>query len=492
MSWFNPFSWFKGKLKEASDASIFGTPVPWIDRFGPPGNGIIWGPEIFKDKLQTIRTIQQLNRARHLSRWLYERNPNAQGVVRGLINYVLGGGSTLTLQATEPGAEPPKRLTKQVDRHLTEWKKRLQWKALEREIFSRLLVDGEVFIQVIPREDGFTYLKFIEPDSIIPPFTESYEGPWSWGIKAELDDPATPMAYNLRNWRTGTEVQISAQFIKHLKLVSNRNQKRGIPALYACAEDLMGSQKLRHATREGQKVRSSIAYIREHEQAPQATVTALQDNSMSGSFDRSNSDGSTETVVYQQVEPGSVQDIPKGMQYKPPPQSTDETASTSSVRQSLEAVATCFNCPYWLVSGDTNSGSYANSLTSESPFIKAVETQQDVLGEYYDDIQTTVVEVAQEQGVLPESTLEEIDLAISFPSPVVRNLKDETERNKMLNEAEILSPQTWSSEEGLDYDRERSNFDKLPPRPETDLSPSLGGDPKTVGGQYKRDIGQVA
>lgn len=481
----------KGKLQEASAAELYGTPVPWSELFSWNGRPLtpIWGPEIFKEKLQTIRTLQELNRARHLSRWLFERNGNAQGVVKGLINYIFGKGSSVTVQGMGPDDEPPVRLTKQVKRWLTDWRRLCQWKSFERECYWRYLVDGECFVQIVPRENGWTYLKFIEPDSIVPPYDQNHEGPWSWGIQTDTDDTATPIAYNIRDWKNNTEVQVPAQFIKHLKRASTRNQKRGIPALYASAEELMGSQKLRHATREGQKVRSSIAYVREHAQAPNAAITALQDANMTGSYDVSNQDGTTSEVTYQRIEPGSVQDIPKAMVYKSPPAPTDSDASASCVAQSLQAVAANLNCPYWLVSGDSDSSSYAASLTAESPFVKNTEAEQDLLGDYIDEVQTAVVEVAIEQEILPEHTLDEVDLHITFPSPVVRNLKDETDRHLALVGAKLESPQTASSEMGLEYEREQANFAKLPPEPVQPLR--LAGDPQTAGGQYKQDIGKV-
>ncbi len=470
-------NWLKKTFRftETTESDIYGTPVSdrdlnyWNNRPLSP----IWQSEIFRDKTQTIRTIQALNKARHLSRYLYETNSNAQGAINGLNRYVIGKGSDVSFQSATKEVDPPVRLTDNVTVFIDEFKWKRKWKLIEREIYRRYLIDGEVFIKLSLDSDGVTKIEFIEPDQVLPPFNENFEGKWSWGINTgdNLSDTQTPIAYNIRNLRNNTEQQVPAQFIKHLKRGSNLNQKRGIPALYPCQDEISGSQKLRYATREGEKVRASIAYVRQHAQASQATITTLQTSLSNGELTRYNQDGSQYDVSYQNIEPGSVQDIPEGMEYQPPPTSSNAEAAASAIKLSLEAVASALEVPYWMVSGDNNSSSYASSLTSESPFLKMVEGEQDVLTDYFDDILTAIIEIGIEQDILPVNTLEQIDLHINLASPVVRNLLEETQRNLLLNQAGQLSAQTWSANEGRDYDAEQANIAK-----ETDYIDKVDGE----------------
>lgn len=455
-------------MSESVNDSIYGTPISDAEFLTWNGRPLttIFGPEIYKDKQRTIRTLQELNRVRHVSQYLYERNCNAQGGINGMGRYVIGGGSAQEVQSTDPDSEPPARLAKAVTALLDEFKKVCAWKTVEREIYRRYLTDGEAFIQLTPMADGLTALKFVEADQIVPPQNQSMEGPWSWGILVDMDRPGIPLKYNVRDYTTSTERQVDACFIFHLKRGTNLNQKRGRPALTPALDELDGGNKLRHASREGEKVRASIAYIRQHALAPVGAIQGLQNNASTGSYQVQTPNGSRE-VTYQKVEPGSVQDIPQGLEYKPPPPSPNADASAQSVRLSLEAVSAALEAPYWLVSGDSSASSYASSLTAESPFIKLVEGEQDVVGEYVDDVLTAVVEIAaeQERDNIPMDVMERIDLHVSFTSPVVRNKLEETQRNEILRNARIKSPQTIAAEDGLDFDKEQANFAALPPQP---------------------------
>ncbi len=496
LSRLNPANWFRGRLKEASVTDIYGTPVSdaelntWNGRPLTP----VWGPELFPDKLQTVRTLQELNRLRHVSRFLFERNPNASGGINGMNRYVVGTGSAQEVQSTDPDKEAPEALAKAVTTLLDEFKRAACWKVVEREIYRRYLTDGECFVELKPMDDGITAVKFIEPDSIVPPEGQSFEGPWSWGILTDRDRPAVPIKYNVRDYSTNTERQVPAHFIRHLKRGSNLNQKRGLPALTACIDELQGGNKLRHASREGEKVRASIAYVRQHAQAPASALQALQSASASGSFQVSTQNG-TQDVVYQQIEPGTVQDIPEGLEYQPPPPSPNSEAAAMSVKLSLEATAAALEAPYWLISGDSTASSYASSLTAESPFIKLVEGEQGVLSEYVDDVLTAVIEIAaeQERDNIPMDVLDQIDLHVNYTVPVVRQKLDEAQRNEILRKAKIKSPQTISAEEGLDYEKEQANFVAAGPSPEEQAAEHAADlaakQPQTAGGQMKRDQG---
>lgn len=489
--------WLRPSLREATAADIYGTPVSDYELNYANGRPLtpIYGPELRAANLQTIRTLTELNRVRHLSRYLYERNPNAAGGIAGMGRYVVGCGSAQTVQGTEPDKEAPARLAKAVTKLLDAFKLAAQWQTVEREIYRRYLTDGETFIRLTPMDDGVTALTFIEPDQIVPPSGESHDGPWSWGIQTDPDRPGVPVAYNVRDYVENTETRVPSQFIFHLKRGSNLNQKRGLPALTSCIDELQGGHKLRHASREGEKVRASIAYVRQHAQAPVSAIQSLQSDLASGTFDRSTPNG-TQEVTYQAIEPGSVQDIPEGLEYQPPPPSPNSAAASESIKLSLEAVAAALEAPYWLISGDSTASSYASSLTAESPFIKLVEGEQSVLSTYVDAVLTAVIEIAAEQEVdgVPDDVLERIDLHVNYTVPVVRAKLEEANRNKILREMKVKSPQTIAAEEGLDWDKEQANFAELPPDPATAPAPgaiATPGGPQTAGGQLQRDQGEA-
>ena len=495
----NPLRLFRSRLRETTLSDLYGTPVSdtelnsWNGRRLSPLTPI-YGPEQFADKLQTIRTLQELNRVRHLSRILYERNPNATGGINGMGRYVIGSGSAQTVQSTESDKEAPARLSKAVLALVDEFKKAVCWKIAEREIYRRYLTDGECFILLTPMDDGVTAMRFLEPDQIVPPQGESHEGRWSWGILTDPDRPGKPLKYNVRDYTTNTERKYDSQFVFHLRRGTNLNQKRGLPALTSCIDELQGGAKLRHASREGEKVRASIAYVRQHAQAPLSAIQTLQSSAAAGTIRQETENGSRD-ITYQHIEPGTVQDIPEGLEYQPPPPSPNSEASAMCVQLSLQATAAALECPYWLISGDNTASSYASSLTAESPFIKLVEGEQDVIAGYVDDVFTAVIEIAaeQERDNIPLDVLDKIDLHVNYTVPVVRQKLEEAQRNEILCNGRIKSPQTIAAEEGLDFDKEQANFANLPPAP---LAPAVPGaassGAQTAGGVMNAEIGSVA
>lgn len=471
---------------------MYGTPVPDADLFTWNGRPLVpvYGPELRPAALQTVRTLPELHRIRHTSRALYERNPNAAGGINGMGRYVVGRGSTHTVQSADPDGEPPARLARAVTALVDEFKLRNSWRTAEREIYRRYLTDGEAFVRLTPTDDGVTDLTFVEPDQVVPPAGESDDGPWSWGVLTAPDRPGVPIAYNVRDHAAGTETRVPAAFIFHLKRGANLNQKRGLPALAPCLDELQGGAKLRHASREGEKVRASIAYVRQHAAAPASAIQALQTAQATGTYQTA-TDAGTREVTYQQIEPGTVQDIPDGLQYQPPPPSPNADASAAGVRLSLEAAAAALECPYWLISGDSTASSYASSLTAESPFIKLVEGEQDVLAAYVDALLTAVIEIAAEQGRdgIPDDVMGRVDLQVDYTVPVVRHKLEEAQRNQILLAARIKSPQTIAAEEGLDFDKEQANFAAAGTQPPADIRISPGSQPDTASGQMARDLG---
>lgn len=447
--WYKPWTWF-GRLAESAD--IYGSPVDWGRLFAWRGQpwalAPVWGPEMRQEKATTIRTLQGHTHARNLSRRLAEVNPNAAGLIERLTDYAVGKGSSTEVHGID-GEELPRRLVAQIEGRLALIRKANAWVELQEEMVSRLVTDGEWFLRIFPMDDGVTQVRFVEPAQVQPPQDADHDGPWSYGILSAEGDTATPVAYNLRDPLTGQDERVEAHFIVHAKM-ARRNQKRGIPLLYACEDDLEGTARLRHATREGEKARAAVSYFREWESVSREAIRAIQDERYTDSYTRTTSTGEEREVRVERVEPGAVIDVPKGMQVKPPPSSPNSDAAGAAVQQGLEAVAARFGLASWCVTGSSDASNFAASLTAESPMTKSIERLQGRLARWVDDAETRCLEIAVEQDLLPQDTLERVDLLVSFPSPAARAKKEETDRRKVLRDNNILSEATWRAEEGYD------------------------------------------
>lgn len=472
-------------LNEAAGQSPDGEPVDWYGLLSYRGEPVrpIWQQETRPYKNTTIRSIQELTKARNDSRYLFEINGNAQAIVGSLQSYVVHNGSTYDCVSTDEDVEPPVRKVKRVKRIIKDFRRANEWFLFELEMIQRMVCDGEFFIRLYPDEDNITKVRFVEPANIVPPQKVDWEGPWSYGILTAGNDSVNPIAYNVHDWLTGEDEEVEPQYIIHAKFHVLNNMKRGVPGFYAVWEELFGSAKERYITREGNKVRNSIAYIRQHALANQATIQALQSANITQSLTRPTPAGS-QTVNYQKVEPGTALDIPKGMEYKAPPESASSSQTEISVKMALQTAGARFNMPLWCVAGTGDDSNFATALAEESPFTRSILRHQQVMAIIEDRVTTSVVEIAETQNLLDYGTLEEIDIVVTFPNPTVRDRAGETDRNLALNAAKIKSKRTIASEEGLDYDDEQQNMvDEPDTEANLDSEPASG----TPAAQYSRE-----
>lgn len=479
-------------ITEATD-SINGTPIDWRALLSYNGESLrpLYSAETRPTKNTTLRSLKQLHQARNDSRFLYETNGNGQAIVRTMKSYVVGAGSKVSVVAPEDEDEPPVRLAKRIRYILRMFRRVNCWYFLELELVERMIVDGEFFIRVFPDEDNITKVRFVEPAQIIPPEGEDAEGDWSYGIYTPGGDVQRPQAYNVHDYVTGEDEQVEPQFIIHAKFNCLQNQKRGVPGFFACYDELAGSQKLRYATREGEKIRQSIAYFREHAVASPATIQALQNNAISQVLTRSTPEGSRDVNI-QHVDPGTVIDQPKGLQVKDPPASRNASAADTTVTMSLQAAAARFNVPLWAVAGSGQDINFATALTEESPFTKSVSSHQAILAWVVDCLHTAVIDIAAEQGQLGyEGEWQEVaDLQVVYPSPQVRNKKEETDRRALLNERGVLSRRTWSGQEELEFEGEQANLESEGPAISAGQAPLVTPAPPSnaTGAEYQREV----
>lgn len=451
----------------------------WFSIGAPTANA-----DIFLDRSKAIRNVQQLNLAQNGAEDLAETNPNASGICKAMNHYVVGTGATYNLVSADEDQDPPPALCKKLKRFFKKFVKVNKWKDMERDMERRLLVHGEFFLRLFPDEDNVTKVRFVEPQQVIPPVGESSTGDWSWGIQTAPGDTRTPLAYNVRDFRNNEDEIVEAMFIIHVKAGVLSNAKRGIPRFLSTEDELRGSSRVRWASREGEAIRRAITHVRKWpETVGKTEVEAMADaeatdflapSALPGPTDARARGYSTETVRTVQLHGPS--SIDTNADILDPPSVSFEGAEIV-VDQSLQAVAACFQVPEWVVSGKTDVSSYASSLTTESPFTKTIEQDQDVLAGAEVECFERVIEIGIEQGELPADTLEEVEIEVAFPSCVVRNKKEETDRRLALFDKKLVSASTVVSEEGYDPDHEKSKIQEEAPEREALMPTDPNADP---------------
>ena len=488
----NIFKMFKKKnLKETSYQDIVGKPIDWAKVNYPynPPMANIYTRELYPDRSTTIRNEQQLTVIRQFCRLLYETNPNATAIINGLTNYVIGTGLKVKIKAKEKANVS--RLVKQTQKIVDDFIDANNVEDLYYDVYERFIRDGEVFLRVFPQREE-TQIRLIEPDHIAAPLGENGNGVWSYGIQTKLYDLNTIIAYNYQPAPTYNEI-VPAHFIHHLKNNVTQACKRGLSSFYAVMDELGGSDGLRETVQQGEKVRNSIAYMRQFAQATKSTVQSMNDEAATDSFTTPTTN--PQSVNVQQVYSGSVIDIPKGLEYKEPPQSNGSTTAIDIISASLNSIAARFQIPSWIVSGLVEDSSYASSLTAESPFIKTCLRQQKVLCNFFKAIFKDILEIEMFKGNLQTDAFDKIEIVVNAPSPIARNTKDVIESQLALVHEKIMSKHTVSTLNNLDTEEELRIIEDEMTNPiynkvEEDKL-EANGEQETMNGKKKAEEGAV-
>lgn len=409
----------------------------------------------------------QLSILRAQARLCVTTNPNAQGLLNGLCSYVIGCGYTYRATAKKSsGAEDT--LVSAVQEVIDTFREENCWSEMEQELFWRSREDGEAFLRFFPQEDGRLVVRTVEPEQIYqPPGSDILE--WSYGIQTDLDDVFAIQAYHVDYRVAGGQKEpdptmgeiVPANQVIHIKVNVKRSIKRGMSDFaYETLDAFTQAGKLRRNLGEGAAVQAAIAAVRQHEST---TVDQVQDFLQSG-IDYSAANTATgRQVDFQRIEPGSFLDIPKGMNYIPPPAAANSAAHLEVLQGLLRSAGNRHNAPEWLVSSDSSNGNYASSLTAEAPFTRHCIRLQEFYKNHFLRVIRSAVEAASSAGVLPDKVLNLVDIQVQAPSVETRDKSAEASANQIYSTLGIKSRQTIAQELGLDWDQEEANQQQLSP-----------------------------
>jgi hypothetical protein len=206
-------------------------------------------------------------------------------------------------------------------------------------------------------------------------------------------------------------------------------------------------------------VQAALAYIRQHESATQAQVQNFL-NTQQLDFSRTNPLTGL-SINYKHLEPGSVVDIPRGMQYVQPPGAGNASGFVEILHASLRGTGCRWNAPEWLATASgADMAAYTASLTAHAPFVRTATQKQKSYKQAYTRVIKEAIQVAIDYGRLPPETFDIIDIQCEAPSIPAKSEFDEAQANKIRVQGGWKSRQTVQQEEGLDPQRELQNIEE--------------------------------
>jgi capsid protein len=391
---------------------------------------------------------EQLTSVRLECRRLAATNEFAINGIENRISYLVGPGH-MYRAAVRKGANPSPELVAEVQVVLNEFMHENAWHARQQEIVRRLDRDGEAFLRFFVSADGFTRLRFVEPEQVYTPKELARTPSASFGIQSEPDDVETALGYYV----DGEPVE--AAHIQHRKANVDANVKRGLPLYFSVRKNLRRVEKLLRNMSALAEIQSAIALIRKHRSALRNGIEQfVADGTAASSVDPRTG----RMRHLSQYAPGTILDAPAGLEYDFPAAGINASNFVTVLQAELRAIAARLVMPEFMFTSDASNANYSSTLVAEGPAVKMFERLQSSLKNDDCRVMWRVIDNAAAAGRLPHDVRRHVELQISLPSLHVRDQLRECQIERIAFEKGVLSPQTWSQRLGLDYDQEQKNL----------------------------------
>jgi hypothetical protein len=409
-------------------------------------DGEIWegiGASVTPLEELPFRTTVELFQIQGIARILARDNEFAKNAHKNRINYIVGSAHAYTVVGKDEHADQGS--ISRVQDVLDEILKANKWSKRQQEIKYRDDRDGETFIRKFQSDDGIMKFRFVEPRQVLPPSVASECQ--SFGVETLPDDCETPVAYHIDG------KPVPAAEVQHRKWNVDSSIKRGYPLLYPVRRNLTRASKLLRNMSMATEIQTAIALIRKHQQATKEAVRSF----VSAKADQQRSiDGRPENVL--KYGPGSIIDVPMGQEYTIPPQ-IDPSKTVAALAAELRAIAAYLVMPEFMLTSDASNANFASTMVAEGPAVKNFRTDQELQIEYDLELLNDALEFAADSGLISRSDLEQVTLDVQPPEVQTRNKLEESQVRASDMAIGILSPQSATSQIGLDYDQEQTNIE---------------------------------
>ena len=430
----------------------------FMDRYW--SNGKFWGPidalPMFggtsnksngKDTYGGFYTEQDLRFQRDAARILFAREPVAKAIEGHMNAFVIGKGMSYKICPKKDFQEGyDEAQLRKYQQYFDEWMDEAKWPEREQECYSCKVVDGEFFLWVRVNK-GKIVVRRLEPEHIQNPPGKSYVDGWYLGVKVDLKDVETPIAYGYKPdyvpWQ-----EIPASQIIHFKANVTRNVARGISDFYPITDDLNSIAQLSDNLREGAAAQAEIAYMCSVKNATPAAIQSFADD-LADRSRQNMTTGKTELVKGQKS--GKVVVGSDNMEYKTMPQGATE-GYIAALQAALRQVGNRFCMPEYMISADASNANYASTQMAGTPFVRKVEIEQNLLKRPFKQLMMMVFDQAVASGVIPTSERAKLDIEIECGSPVIEDEYQQAQMFDIMRRNGTISPQKWCMAKGIDYD----------------------------------------
>src|SRR4030066_1947701 len=375
---------------------------------------------------------------------LYQTNPHARSIVRGLVKFVLGVGPTVVPK--------DKKNKKKLIETWKKFKKDNKFNIREKEIAMRLFRDGEVFIRIYREkgEKGDVAIRFIRSNLIAQPINSKGYEKATFGIETDPDDIEMPTAYIKTDGDGNFKERISIEDIIHLKINCDSDDKRGVTIFRVVAKRLKQYEDWLEDRIVLNKIRSAIALVKEIETGNVGAVKNIRDANLSSRF-------ATDRNVAQTFERGTVITASKGVKYNLLSPNINATDVKDDGRAILLAIAAGIGFPEMLFTADFSNGNYSSTLVAQNPFVREIEDWQDFFVPFYQQLFEIVIQNKIDAGQLPINT--DLDCDVQFPPMIAADLHLLSQAFEVLYKYRVISRKTWRLKMGLDHDVEKDNIE---------------------------------
>ena len=429
------------------------------------------------DYYPIYHTEQELAFTRGIAHSLVEFESRATGVLELLGNYIIGTGFKFTVQLEVEDA--PSDLVWITQKFVDEFLDQNDFhNDLDKEIHARSREDGESLVALEQSDDCIPTIRLFEPDQLTQPRSsvslekyvrQEYEidfsrpTSWKYGVHSLECRTDKVLGYHIVYGGTKGEWDyFPADRFELFKRNVPRNAKRGVSDFHWVYSEILNEAKLRRNTLTGAQVQAAIAYIRQH--APgttQAKAGGMVTDSQTGTRQIPNGYGGTRQISTKRHAPGTVVDIPAGMEYHPGPMGAERNSSLLLPGEYiLRCIGSRWQVPEYMISNDASNGNYASTLVAESPFVKAREADQEWYAKRFLSLIWKAMKMAFQSGYFDstglswEALMEMIDIKCDPPEVASRDPLAIAQRQSIELQNGTLSKETAIAESGRDPDEE--------------------------------------
>ena len=414
--------------------------------------------------LPTMRTEQDLEKARDVCRWLAAENSYALGAHENRISYITGGGLKVRVVPRDPDLRGPKlppetkKLQKQVQAEIDRFRETEMIPTLEQEGVRRADRDGEFFLRRFwnATDTGVVRVRYVEPEDVKTPTDKTApDSRVSFGIETAPDDALSVLAYHVVRLNGTDFARVPADEIVHLKLNVDMNAMRGWPTLYPVRRHLARAEKLLRNMAYVAAIQAAIALIVSHENATESQITDF----LARTADAEVHNTTTGRVDYmKEWKPGQRVDLPAGTKFEGSIHNANAADNVAVLQADLRGAAVRLNWPEYMFTGDASNANYASTQIAESPHVMTTKRTQGYFEMHWIRVHEWAVENAVRANRLPASVREDFKLSMESPSLVVRDIGKEAQANGIKREHGVLSVRTWQMQDGLDPETEEANL----------------------------------